>query len=116
VIAHLVLFRPRPALTADERAALVAAFARALGDIPEIRRARIGRRVMHGRGYEQMMEENYSYAAVLEFDDLDALQRYLQHPAHAALGERFFASFESAVIYDYEMLDGADGLAALSER
>jgi hypothetical protein len=115
VIAHLVLFRPRAALTTDERAALVAAFAHALGAIPEIRRARIGRRVRHGRGYEQLMQDNYEFAAVLEFDDRDALHRYLQHPAHEALGERFFASFESALIYDYEMGDGADGLAALSE-
>jgi hypothetical protein len=103
VVAHVVLFRPRADLGIDERAALVASFARALREIPGIRRTRVGRRVTHGRPYEQLMQENYEYAAVLEFDDVRALEAYLQHPAHEELGKRFFASFEAALIYDYEM-------------
>jgi hypothetical protein len=114
VIAHVVLFRPRAGLTVDERASLVAAFSRALREIPVIRRAQIGKRVLHGRGYEQLMTQNFEYAAVLEFDDRHGLQAYLEHPAHEALGERFFASFETALMYDYEMGEGEKGLAALS--
>jgi hypothetical protein len=113
VVAHVVLFRPRAGLTRSERTALVDAFARALGEIPGIRRARVGKRVTHGRGYEQLMREDYEFAAVLEFDDVAALTSYLQHPAHEALGERFFASFDAALIYDYELTDGTQGLAAL---
>ncbi len=105
MVAHVVLFRPRADLGAEERAALVASFSRALREIPGIRRTQVGRRVMHGRPYEQLMKENYEYAAVLEFDDLRALKAYLQHPAHEDLGQRFFASFEAALIYDYEMSD-----------
>jgi Stress responsive A/B Barrel Domain len=113
VVAHIVLFRPRAGLTPDERTALVNAFSRALGEIPGIRRATVGKRVTHGRPYEQLMQENYEFAAVLEFDDLDALKAYLQHPAHEALGERFFASFDAALIYDYEMTEGTQGFAKL---
>jgi hypothetical protein len=107
VVAHVVLFRPRASLTRDERTALVEAFSRALREIPDIRRARIGRRLTHGRPYEHLMTENYEFAAVLEFDDRRGLERYLQHPAHDDLGERFFASLDAALIYDYEMSDGA---------
>ena len=110
----MVLFRPRAGLTRDERTALVEAFSRALRDIPGIRRANIGRRVRHGRPYEDLMEEDYEFAAVLEFDDLGGLTQYLRHPAHEELGNRFFASFERALIYDFEMSAGASGLTGLS--
>jgi hypothetical protein len=113
VIAHVVLFRPRADLSASERTALVQAFARALRDIPSIRRSRIGTRVTHGRGYEQVMRENYQYAAVLEFDDMAGLKAYLEHPAHEALAERFYASFDVALMYDYEMREGEEGLASV---
>jgi hypothetical protein len=59
------------------------------------------------------MTMNYEFAAVLEFDDVSALKAYLQHPAHEELGERFFASFDAALMYDYEMREGEEGLAAL---
>ena len=114
MVAHVVLFRPRAGLTRDERAALVEAFGRALRDIPGIRRANIGSRVRHGRAYEHSMEEDYQFAAVLEFDDLRGLTQYLEHPAHEDLGQRFFASFEAALIYDFEMRDGVSGLAGLA--
>ena len=112
-VAHVVLFRPCAALTLDERTALVASFTRALREIPEIRRTRVGKRVTHGRPYEQLMRENYEYAVVLEFDDVRSLEAYLQHPAHEELGQRFFASFEAALMYDYELSEGEAGLAAL---
>jgi Stress responsive A/B Barrel Domain len=111
MIAHVVMFRPKPHLAADERGALVASFSRALREIPSIRHSRVGRRVTHGRGYEQSMRENYEYIALLEFDDVAGLKTYLEHPAHHELAERFFSAFETALMYDYEMSDG--GLAAL---
>ena len=83
MLVHLVLFRPRPDLDAAARQNLANALTAALTQIPSVRRVRVGRRVMHGRGYEQAMRANYSHIAMLEFDDLVALQAYLQHPAHA---------------------------------
>jgi hypothetical protein len=110
VIAHVVLFRPRPDLSAEDRRDLVDAMAAALREIPSVRRARVGVRVMHGRPYEQLMKTDYSHVAVLEFDDLGGLQAYFEHPAHAALASRFFAAFEDALLYDYEWTESAAGL------
>ena len=60
----------------------------------------------HGRPYEQLMRVDYQYAAVLEFDDLDALNEYFAHPAHERLASQFFASFEEALMYDFEWMSG----------
>jgi Stress responsive A/B Barrel Domain len=113
VIAHIVLFRPRPDLPAAERASLAAAFAAALREIPTIRHAWVGRRFTHGRGYEQLMRVDYEYAAVLEFDDARGLLEYLEHPAHQQLGEQFFSAFADALMYDFELQEGQQGIAAL---
>ena len=113
MIAHIVLFRPRADLTAGERQSLADAFGAALREIPAVRRARVGRRFTHGGGYEQLMRVHYDYAAVLEFDDAAGLLAYLEHPAHHELSERFYSAFEDALIYDYELGEGRDGLAAL---
>ncbi len=113
LIAHVVLFRPKPQLPAEARQRLVDGFTRAIREIPQIRRARIGSRVTHGRPYEQMMRADYSFAAVLEFDDVDALKGYLAHDAHEALGAAFFECFEEALVYDYELGDATERLAML---
>jgi hypothetical protein len=103
VIAHVVLFRPRANLSAREREELVHAFSTALNEIPTLRRSRVGRRVTHGRPYEQLMREHYEYAAVLEFDDVSGLKTYLEHPAHEKLGEMFFASCDAVLVYDFDL-------------
>jgi hypothetical protein len=113
VIAHLVLFRPRADLPEATRRELGEALTTAIRDIPSVRRARVGRRVTHGRPYESLMRVPYEYAAVIEFDDLDGLQAYLTHPAHDALAARFFAAFEEALMYDYELEEGAGAIARL---
>jgi hypothetical protein len=113
MIAHVVLFRPRPDLTPDQRHDLAAALSTAIREIPSIRSARVGRRVLHGRGYEQRMSVDYSYAAILEFDDVAGLKTYLAHPAHVQLADRFFAGFEQALMYDYELNDGEPDLERL---
>jgi len=112
MIAHIVLFRPRPDLPESGRVELVSAFETAIRTIPSIRNARIGTRVLHGRPYEALMSSHYPYAAVLEFDDLAGLKAYLEHPAHERLGSTFFEVFEEALMYDFDMQEGAAGLAA----
>src|SRR5262245_22566143 len=74
MIVHAVLFRPKADLPAPERRALVDALSTAIRAIPSVRQARVGRRVTHGRGYEQLMRSDFTYAAFIEFDDLDGLQ------------------------------------------
>ena len=109
MIAHVVLFKPRGDIGDAERRGLVEALTHAMTAIPTIRRARVGRRVLHGRPYEALMRANYEYAAILEFDDVAGLKAYLEHPAHEALGARFFEAFEEALMYDFEMQEGAAG-------
>jgi hypothetical protein len=114
MIAHVVLFRPKPNLGDDARAELAGAFESATRAIPSIRRARIGPRVTHGRAYESLMRVSYPYAAILEFDHLDGLKAYLDHPAHERLATLFFEAFEEALMYDFELQEGAAGLAPVS--
>jgi hypothetical protein len=116
MILHVVLFRPRPALQSGVRRRLAQAFADAVHDIGSIKQARIGRRRTHGRAYEQLMKEDYTHAAILEFNDLAGLTAYLEHPAHAELAALFFECFERALIYDYDMHDGRTGLHALIDE
>jgi hypothetical protein len=112
MLFHVVLFRPRPDLSPDDVGDLMRAVEDAHRSIPSIRRFHVGRRVVHGAGYEAAMRESLDYAAVIEFDDLAGLKEYLEHPAHRALGPLFMRSFESSVIFDYEMTD-AGGVARL---
>jgi hypothetical protein len=113
VIVHVVLFRPRRDLAPAAREALADSVLAALDAIPSLRRARVGRRVTHGRAYEALTRADYSHAALLEFDDLAGLRTYLEHPAHEQMAARFFESFEEALIYDFDLEDGAGGIAAL---
>jgi hypothetical protein len=108
MIVHVILFRPRPDLTDDDRDRLLRALAEAAARIPSIRGFRVGRRVRHGLpGYEQLMREDYEYSALIEFDDLDGLKQYLTHPAHSSIGRHFLASSAAALAYDYEAVDSA---------
>jgi hypothetical protein len=107
MVLHVALFRPRAELPAADRVGLVEALEDALRQIPSIRTFRVGRRVIHGAGYEALMPLDLEYGAVLEFDDLAGLQAYLHHPAHQALGSLFMKSIDTSAIYDYEVQDEA---------
>ena len=104
MVAHIVLFRPKPDISPTDRQAMFDALEAAATGIPSVRRFQIGTRVTHGPQYEQLMTEDYPYAAVIEFDDLAGLQSYLQHPRHQALGELFHRLLEKALAYDYAMV------------
>jgi hypothetical protein len=106
MIVHVVLFSPRPDLAVADRAALLGAVESASKHIPSIKRLRVAKRVKHSLpGYEQMMRDDYEYAVFIEFDDIEGLKSYLQHPAHAAAGHHFTASASKALAYDYEVAD-----------
>ena len=108
MVTHVVLMKARPDLSADDRQAFVAAFERALREIPTIRHVRIGRRIRHGAGYEQTSPDAADVLAAIDFDDLAGLQTYLRHPAHEELGARFGQSLSSALVYDFEVGDPGD--------
>jgi hypothetical protein len=106
MIAHVILFRPKPEMSPDERQTVLDGLASAAVDIPSVRSLRVGRRVRHGRqGYEQMMQQDFDYAVIVEFDDVAGLSAYLAHPTHNAIAEHFAKSSAAALAYDYEMIE-----------
>ena len=58
-------------------------------------------------GNRSQMNQGYEFVCVIEFEDESALRRYLDHPAHAELGRLFFVTAESALVYDYKMVEPA---------
>ena len=113
MITHIVFFKPRAGVLPQERADLMDTLRTALRAIPSIRRARVGRRVTVGRPYEQLMPVKYEFAAMLEFEDVAGLKAYLEHPAHEALAAQFFKVVDEALMYDFELREGSDGLTSL---
>lgn len=104
MIAHVILFQPRPDLTRAERRAVLAALESAAREAPTVRACRVGRRVRHGlAGYEQSMTQHFEFAAIIEFDDLEGLRAYLHHPAHQTIGHQFSTAAAAALAYDYDM-------------
>jgi hypothetical protein len=108
MIAHVVLFTPRPSITDAERHRFVDALEAAVRDIPEIVRSTVGRRFVAGRSYDALATAAYDFLAVMEFRSREDLLRYLDHPAHLALAEQFYGQMEIALAYDFEIVDGAD--------
>ena len=105
MIAHVVLFRPPADLADSDRQALLDAMRAAVTGIAEIRRIRIGKRLLIGRPYETQMAEHYEYSAIIEFDSEADLREYLNHPAHGDLGTRFFQTAEAALVYDFVIVE-----------
>ena len=111
MIAHIVLFKPHQSLEREQRRSILDAVITAVKRCPTVRSCRIGRRVVHGvAGYEQAMREDYQYALILEFDDVQGLTDYLLHPEHEQLGAFFSDAAAASLAYDYELLplEGAD--------
>lgn len=103
MVTHLVLMKPRPNLSAADRAAFIDAFERAVREIPSVRGVRVGRRVLHGAGYETAAPAEAEFIASIDFDDLAGLQAYLRHPVHQELGTRFGQALSSAMVFDFEV-------------
>ena len=106
MIAHVVLFTPRETLPAADRDAFTACFERALTRIPVVRRARVGTRANLGRFYDTHNAASFSHVAIIEFDSEADLRTYLEHPDHQELGQRFYQISESALVFDFEVVDG----------
>lgn len=103
MIAHIVLLQPKPELTAEQRREALDTISRSAAGLPDLRRFSLGRRIKHGLpGYEQLMPHDFEFALIVEVDDVEALKRYLQAPAHEALAGLFYTATSTALAYDYE--------------
>lgn len=105
MITHVVLFKPGPSASGVNRRVILERLREAIRASPGVRRCSVGRRVRHGLpGYERVMAEDYGYALLLEFDDLEGLKEYLTGGAHQALGELFTGAAAASLAYDYQMV------------
>jgi hypothetical protein len=104
MIVHVVLYEMRPELDDAERDRLQRAVLGTFERVPSLRRWMVGRRTMLGVTYEALMAPGFGYAAVLEFDDLNALRSYLEHPAHAELSALFWSCSARTLVFDYEII------------
>ena len=92
MIAHVILFRPKPELTSADRDGILRTLTLAASDIPGVRRFRIGRRIRHGLpGYEQAMREDFEFVVIIEVDDVDALKAYSAAPIARRAGQPLLA-------------------------
>jgi hypothetical protein len=110
VLLHIVLFEPRPDLSAEATRALVASIEQAARGIPSVRRFEVGRRLEGGPTYGAAASPALSYAAIVAFDDRAGLESYLAHPAHADLGRLFHESMAAALVYDCAVRDAGASL------
>ena len=102
MLTHVVLFRPKPGLTASDAEALVSALERAARDIPVVRRFEVGRRTATPPAYAAGAPPDFPFAAMVWVDDRAALDAYLADPAHQALGAAFNAALGAALVFDFD--------------
>ena len=117
VLTHVVLFRPRPELAPADADALIAAIERAARDIPAVRRFEVGRRTTTPPAYPAGMPPDFPFVAMVWVDDRVALNAYLAHPAHQALGAAFNAALGAALVFDFdtETVDAGGARRLLAE-
>ena len=106
MIAHIVLFNPKP----DATDALLLSCAQLLDqlsrEVPGLLRANVGQSFPLDAGYpREFGEKTYRNVCIVEFDDKTSLLSYLNHPIHRELGRLFWDLCESAVIVESEMME-----------
>ena len=80
-IRHIVCWKLNaltPRKKADDAAGIAAGLNALVGVVPEIRALTVGPDVAGN--------ENWDVALIADFDDLEALERYQQHPEHKKAG------------------------------
>lgn len=96
MIKHVVAFTLKE-MTADQEAALLAAFNGLVGVIPELKSFSMGRNVSD-------RDQTFTHCLVSEMEDMEAVRRYLVHPAHErAVEEHLKPVMISRAIVDYEV-------------
>jgi len=103
MIAHVVLFEPKTSATVTERDAFVELLRATFSEISTVQRSFIGLRQKVGVSYEIILgDTTYSYASVVEFDDIEGLKIYLDHPLHVKVGQLFWQHCERTMIVDVD--------------
>ncbi|MFN0122479.1 MAG: Dabb family protein [Blastocatellia bacterium] len=101
-IIHLAFFQWKPTLSEQELAALRQEFAALQAVIPDIKSFRWIR-----NNSTENLDKGFEEGICLEFDDAEARQRYLEHPAHVAFAQgtvipALERGLDSVLVFDYE--------------
>lgn len=101
MVKHIVLFKLKDEVTAEERLTAMNAFKAAIeslpAQIPFLRKVEVG--------FNINPAETWSVALYSEFDSLDDVKAYAVHPAHKAAGKLLAEVRESRACVDYEIND-----------
>lgn len=96
MIKHVVTFTLKD-MSPEQEEKLLAAFRALDGQIPEVKSFTMGRNISD-------RDQTYTHCLVSEFEDMEAVGRYLKHPAHvAAIEEHLAPVMERRAVIDYEV-------------
>ncbi len=95
MIEHVVFMKFKKGVSEERLGDLEKGLAALPGLIPEIRSYTFGRDVLHS-------PRSCDFALVSDFDDLEALKRYITHPDHQAIVAIVLDVCESTMIVDFE--------------
>lgn len=99
MVKHIVLFKLKDEVSADEKLAAMNNFKAAIealpAKIPVIRKIEVGLNMNLG--------ETWNIALYSEFDTLDDVKSYAVHPDHVAAGKLLATVKESRACVDYEL-------------
>ena len=95
MIKHIAAFRLE-GQTPEQEEAMLAAVRGLQGKIPELKNFTVGRNI-------SPRDPSMTHCLVMEFDDMDAMMRYVDHPLHVEVVEQHIAPYRKArMIADYE--------------
>ena len=94
MIKHIVVF-DFSGITADQEVGLTKAMYNMMGKIPELKSLSFGRNISE-------RSKTYTHALLEEFEDMEAVGRYLVHPIHEQLLEDYVKPLcKDRAIVDY---------------
>lgn len=105
MIQHIVLVKFPRALEPTEEKEFRGHIESWPSEIAELKRIRLGSSIFN------QWTEGYQYLLYLEMTDLDATQRYLQHPAHLAFGAWAAGLGANFLVFNYALDDATQILS-----
>ncbi len=95
MIKHVVFMRFKKGAHPEEIESIEKGLGSLPGVIPEIKSYDFGWDVLH-------TERSYDFALVSAFDNLESMQRYIDHPLHQAVAKKCRELSDSIVVVDFE--------------
>ena len=97
MIHHTVLLRWKPTTTPETRRHLAGKLVALQGVIPEIRAITTGANLDPGSAHD------WPFVLEVQVDDLAALKRYIDHPAHIAVAKELRDARDARLAIDLEV-------------